>query len=176
MRITAGELRSRKLKSLSGHAMRPTPELLRQVLFNVLGPRIEGAVFVDAYAGTGAVGIEAISRGAARAVLIEKHRAAVALIHENLKALGVADRAQVVPAAATSVLARYAIGIVFLDPPYELEREYAGCLRILGAHPPALVVAQHDKRLRLDEAYGALRLARTIVHGDNALTLFDAIE
>jgi 16S rRNA (guanine(966)-N(2))-methyltransferase RsmD len=173
MRVTAGEFRSRRLKSLPGNAMRPTPELLRQVLFNVLGGRIEGAVFVDAYAGTGAVGIEALSRGAAHAILIEKHRAAISLIRENLHSLSIEDRATVVPSAAASVIARYGRGIVFLDPPYELTREYAACLRILGEHRPDIVIAQHDKRLKLEPTYGSLTLIRTITHGDNALSLLE---
>ena len=176
MRVIAGEFRSRRLKSLPGNAMRPTPDLLRQALFNVLGASVEGTVFVDAYAGTGAVGIEALSRGASHAVFLEKHRSAVALIHENLGSLGLESRATVVHAAALSAISRYGTGIVFLDPPYELEKEYAASLRILGAHAPDLVIAQHDKRLHLEEAYGSLKRKRTIVHGDNALTLFDAIE
>ena len=74
MRVIAGEFRSRRLKSIPGLATRPTPDRLRQRLFDILGSRVEGAVFLDAYAGTGAVGIEALSRGAARAVFIEKAR------------------------------------------------------------------------------------------------------
>ena len=93
MRVIAGEFRSRKLKSLPGMDIRPTSDRLRETLFNILQPRIEGVVFVDAYAGTGAVGIEALSRGAARAVFIEKDRRAVEIIRENLAALGLEGRA-----------------------------------------------------------------------------------
>src|SRR5579862_1486568 len=95
MRVIAGEFRSRRLNTIPGLALRPTPDRLREALFNVLAPRIEGAIFLDAYAGTGAVGIEALSRGAARAIFIEKHFSAVRVIRENLEALGIADRATV---------------------------------------------------------------------------------
>ena len=80
MRVIAGEFRSRKLKSLPGMDTRPTPDRLRESLFSILQPRIEGSVFIDAYAGTGAVGIEALSRGAARVVFLERNAAAVRVI------------------------------------------------------------------------------------------------
>src|SRR4051812_34228767 len=88
MRVIGGEFRSRKLISIPGLTTRPTPDRLRESLFNILQPRIEGAVFLDAYAGTGAVGIEALSRGAAHAIFIERSREAMDAIRENLSALG----------------------------------------------------------------------------------------
>lgn len=90
MRIIAGQFRSRPIRSLRGLAMRPTADRLREALFNILGSSVEGSVFVDGYAGTGAVGIEALSRGASEVIFIEKHRPAVDLIRENLKSLGIA--------------------------------------------------------------------------------------
>jgi len=90
MRIIAGQFRSRTIRSLRGLAMRPTTDRLRETLFNILGATVEGAVFVDGYAGTGAVGIEALSRGAAQAIFIENHRPAAALIRTNLDSLGIA--------------------------------------------------------------------------------------
>src|SRR5579884_2867445 len=95
MRVIAGEFRSRKLKTLPGLDTRPTPDRLREALFNILAPTIAGLTFLDAYAGTGAVGIEAISRGAARSIFVEKNRAAVEIIRENLHSLGIEDRAEV---------------------------------------------------------------------------------
>ena len=93
MRVIAGRFRSRKLKSVPGLDTRPTPDRLRESLFNVLAPSIEGAIFVDAYAGTGSVGIEALSRGAERAVFIERSRGAIAVLRENLASLGVTGSA-----------------------------------------------------------------------------------
>src|SRR5437867_2741977 len=96
MRVIAGEFRSRRLKTLPGLTLRPTPDRLREALFNVLAPRIEGVTFLDAYAGSGSVGIEAISRGARHAIFVEKHFAAVKTIRENLASLGIEDRATIV--------------------------------------------------------------------------------
>src|SRR5690349_17778147 len=102
MRVIAGEFRSRRLKTLPGLEVRPTPDRLREALFNVLATRIEGETFADAYAGNGAVGIEAISRGARSAVFIEKHAASVNMIRENLASLQIAGRAQVIHRAAAT--------------------------------------------------------------------------
>src|SRR6476659_3962949 len=95
MRVIGGEFRSRKLQSMPGLEVRPTPDKVRESLFNILSPEIEGAVFVDAYAGTGAVGIEALSRGARHAIFIEKDRVALAAIRENLASLNAMSRATV---------------------------------------------------------------------------------
>jgi 16S rRNA (guanine966-N2)-methyltransferase len=174
MRIIGGELRSRRLKSLPGLALRPTPERLRETLFDILAPRIPGCCFLDAYAGSGAVGIEALSRGAARAIFIEKRRAAVDVIRENLAALGLEQRAEVVAGAALACLGRFSPDIAFLDPPYDLERECGSALRLLGQTPPPLVVVQHAARFALKEEYGALRRFRLLKQGDNALSFFES--
>src|SRR5919202_1190249 len=96
MRVIAGTLRSRQLKSVPGLAVRPTPDRLREALFNVLAPRIEGAIFMDAYAGSGAVGIEAVSRGARHVILIERNPQALAVIRENLRTLAIQSAVTVV--------------------------------------------------------------------------------
>ena len=174
MRVIAGEFRSRRLKSLPGMELRPTPDKLRQALFNVLAPRMEGAVFLDAYAGTGAVGIEALSRGAARAVFLEKSRAAVRVIHENLASLGLEGRATVAQGPAVKLLAQYRADIVFLDPPYPLEGEYAAAMRVLGGMAPGLVLVQHSKHFRVGEEYGALRRTRTLAHSENVVSFYSS--
>ena len=106
MRVIGGEFRSRRLKSIPGMATRPTPDRLRETLFNILAPRIEGSQFIDAYAGTGAVGIEALSRGAAHAWFLERNRAGLEAIRANLEALGLAARDTVLPGAAAATIAR----------------------------------------------------------------------
>lgn len=173
MRVIGGEFRSRILKSLSGASTRPTPDRLRETLFNILAPRIEGTVFVDAYAGTGAVGIEALSRGAARAVFIERSRAALAVLRQNLLSLDVLKRANIVTAKAASVVAQYPGDIVFADPPYENEREYSACLEALGAAPPALVVVQHAARFDPGAEWGRLKRSRLRKQGSNALSFYE---
>src|SRR5215470_16448981 len=114
MRVIAGEFRSRRLKSIPGDATRPTPDRLRETLFDILAPEIQGATFLDAYAGTGAVGIEALSRGAAHCYFLERHRAALAVIRENLRSLRLEQCATVVRGAVLITLARYRADIVFL--------------------------------------------------------------
>ena len=92
MRVIAGEFRSRRIKSVPGLEVRPTPDRLREALFNVLAPRIAGAVFLDCYAGSGSVGIEALSRGAKRAIFIEKNGRALDVLRDNLKSLGIEEK------------------------------------------------------------------------------------
>jgi 16S rRNA (guanine966-N2)-methyltransferase len=172
MRVIAGELRSRRLKSLPGAATRPTPDRMRETLFDILQTQIAGATFVDAYAGTGAVGIEALSRGASHAWFLEKNRAALEVIRENLDALDLTRRATVVAGPVTLTIARYPAHFVFLDPPYDNASEYAATLEQLGENPPPLVIAQHSVRFTLPEEQGALRRTRVVKQGDNALSFF----
>jgi len=129
---------------------------------------------VDAYAGCGAVGIEALSRGAARAIFLEKHPGAVRVIRENLASLGIEDRATVAHGPVVPALARFAGDIYFLDPPYTAPAEYKAALTLLG-QSPALVLAQHDKRFELAETYGHLRRTRVLTHGDNAISFYSAL-
>ncbi|HEX3748840.1 MAG TPA: 16S rRNA (guanine(966)-N(2))-methyltransferase RsmD [Bryobacteraceae bacterium] len=176
MRVIAGEFRSRLLKSIPGDITRPTPDRLRETLFDILGPRMEGAAFVDAYAGTGAVGIEALSRGARHATFLEKNRFAIDAIRENLAALQAERRATVVKGPVLQALAQYPADIVFLDPPYQQEREYPAALELLSQAPPALIVVQHSIRFAPADSYGSLRCTRILKQGDNALSFFAAAE
>ena len=173
MRVIAGEFRSRVLKTLPGMDVRPTPDRLREALFSVLAPRLKGAVFLDAYAGTGSVGIEALSRGASRAVFIEKNRAAMLVIRENLRSLGIEDRAEVAFGRTAQLVARHKADIVFLDPPYPLEGEYSATLNALGkTFEQGLVIAQHASRFALAESYGGLVRLRVLKQGDNSLSFY----
>ena len=133
MRVIGGEFRSRRLQSVPGTDVRPTSDKMRETLFNILSPAVEGAVFVDAYAGTGAVGIEALSRGARHAVFIEQNRDAANLIKSNLAALKAEARARVIHGSAALYLGKIDAGIVFIDPPYPKEREYPGGARCVGS-------------------------------------------
>jgi 16S rRNA (guanine966-N2)-methyltransferase len=174
VRIIAGEFRSRKLKSVPGMDVRPTPDRLREALFNVLTPRIKRVVFLDAYAGSGAVGIEALSRGASRAILIERKHAAIDVIRENLELLGIgSERATVVRGQASVLLANYPADIAFVDPPYGAEAEYLTSLTKLADTPCGLVIAQHDSRLMLTEECGRLRKMRVLKQGSNSLSFYE---
>ena len=172
MRVIAGEFRSRRLQTMPGTDVRPTSDKMRETLFNIIRDEVEDAVFVDAYAGTGAVGIEALSRGARHAIFIEKNRGAANLIRSNLVALKAEGRARVIHGPAGIYLSGLEADIVFIDPPYPLEREYRASLDALEAKPPALVIAQHSSRFALDDVYGPLRRTRMVKQGENALSFF----
>ena len=147
---------------------------MREALFNILQTRIEGASFVDAYAGTGAVGMEALSRGAVHAWFLERDRRALDAIRKNLASLGAERRATILAGKVLVTLERCPGGIVFLDPPYEMEDEYTGTLGLLGMKPPTLAIAQHAIHLKLKDAYGGLHRTRMVRHGDNALSFYAA--
>jgi len=185
MRVIAGTYRSRILKSLKGLALRPTSDRLRETLFNVLGQAVAGARFVDVFAGTGAVGIEALSRGAAEVVFIEKHPPAVTLIRKNLESLGIRSGTTVLGADALCGLEKLAaqhtaasrpFDFVFLDPPYAATEEYARVLGFLGAAPflapGSVIVAEHHKKLDLPVHTGSLTRFRILKQGDAALSFY----
>jgi 16S rRNA (guanine(966)-N(2))-methyltransferase RsmD len=173
MRVIAGEFRSRVLHSVPGTDVRPTPDRLRESLFSILMPVLEGCTFVDAYAGSGAVGIEALSRGAARAIFIERSNAALEVLRENLASLKLQARANVIRGKVAQVLEAYPAGIVFLDPPYHLPDEYEISLPVAKGK---IVIAQHASRHTLDEQYGDLLRYRIVKQGDNSLSFYRPID
>jgi 16S rRNA (guanine(966)-N(2))-methyltransferase RsmD len=176
MRVIAGEFRSRRLKSIPGPATRPTPDRLRETLFDILAQRIEGATFLDGYAGTGAVGIEALSRGARHAFFLERSRGAIEVIRENLESLDLESRATVVTGPVLLTLSRYPADIVFLDPPYELQREYTAVLDALVEIRPALAVIQHSTHRALPDSHANVRRIRIVKQGDNVLSFYEVGE
>jgi len=173
MRVIAGRFKSRKLKSAPGLVVRPTPDRLREALFNVLAPRIPGTVFLDAYAGSGAVGIEALSRGAKHVILIERNSRAVASIKENLNSLEIDSEITLVRGSAAALVANYPADIAFIDPPYEKAAEYAACLSALSGARCSLAIAQHASRVTLSDRYGTLGKVRVLRHGDNSLSFYE---
>ncbi len=172
MRVIAGRFRSRKLKTVHGLLVRPTPDRLREALFNVLTPRLPGAVFLDAYAGSGAVGIEALSRGAAHVILIERNALALTVLRENLHLLAVKSEATVVSGRAAALLPNYKADIAFIDPPYDQEKEYGLALLALARSGSKLAIAQHTSRLTLDDRYEVLEKFRVLRQGDNSLSFY----
>ena len=173
MRVIAGRFRSRKLKPVPGFHVRPTPDRLREALFNILAPRIGGTVFLDAYAGTGAVGIEALSRGAKHAVLIERRSDALAMIRDNIRSLGLEKETTVIRGAASVQLPSCKCDIAFLDPPYEDSKEYGSSLFALSETGCMLAIAQHSSKLALDDAYGLFHKTRVLKQGDNSLSFYE---
>jgi 16S rRNA (guanine(966)-N(2))-methyltransferase RsmD len=183
LRIVAGKYRSRILKSPRKLALRPTSDKLRETLFNILGAAVEGSVFVDVYAGTGAVGIEALSRGASEVFFIEKQRPAAELIRKNLESLGITVSASILAVDAVKgleMLVRRKFGkplqadFVFLDPPYEQEQEYDSVLEFLDSAqllaPTGYVIVEHRKGFSLPGRLEQLECVRLVEQGDTALS------
>ena len=180
MRVIAGRFRRRRLKGTPPPGIRPTSDKLRETLFNVLGPRVEGASFLDAYAGTGGVGIEAISRGARLVYFVDQSPKAGAVIRENLKSLGVSEGFRVMEMKVSTALdvcvrEHTVFDIAFLDPPYEREDLYTNDLEFFGSRPllkDGILVIEHSKRLKLPEAAGSLERFRVILQGDSGLSFY----
>jgi|SRR5215467_433332 len=182
MRIIAGTFRSRHLKPLKKLRIRPTSDMLRETLFNILGPGVRGARFLDLFAGTGAVGIEALSRGASDTVWVENHRGAAQLIRENLALLGIKQGARLLPVDATGAIATLQsersapFDFIFLDPPYASERDYHSVLCSLEKSSllsdASVLVAEHRKTLPLPATLGRLRQFRNLRQGDAALSFY----
>lgn len=173
MRIIAGIHRSRLLVTPAGRDTRPMPNRLRETLFSILGERVAGKVFVDLYAGSGAVGFEALSRGARQVVFVEIGQAAVEAVEKNVRMLEARASCSVLRAKTESVLARIEGDIYFLGPPYPMPDEYETTLGILGASAPELVIAQHAKTHDLAERYGNLEKFRTVKQGSNSLSFYE---
>jgi 16S rRNA (guanine966-N2)-methyltransferase len=183
MRVIAGQFRSRPLTAPKGLDTRPTSDRLRETLFNVLAPRIEGAVFLDLYAGSGAVGIEALSRGASETIFVETAEPALRAIRANLAALGIRGSYTLEPRSVAAALKRLAstertADIVFLDPPYADAVECESALSLLGRDchellaPNAIVIAEHLKKIALANAYASLHRYRTLKQGDSILSFY----
>jgi 16S rRNA (guanine966-N2)-methyltransferase len=206
MRIIAGTFRSRTLAAPPGMSTRPTSDRLRETLFNVLAPRIqhsfsEGVAFLDLYAGSGAVGLEAISRGAARVTFVERAPAALKILNANLERLGISSGVRVQAKSVSAFLKSASLpdpksaglkstdpkpaspnperyDVVFLDPPYDEAKEYAITLELLGGAaqgilaPGAVVVAEHRRKQSLEERYGNLKRTRVLEQGDAALSFY----
>jgi 16S rRNA (guanine(966)-N(2))-methyltransferase RsmD len=190
MRVIAGTYRSRPLAAPRGMETRPTSDRLRETLFNVLAPQIEGARFADLYAGTGAVGIEALSRGAAHVTFVENAASALTALRANLAALkirsGFRFEERSVPAVLRNLAVRNVAGrdphftLVYLDPPWEDAAAYAQSLNLLAKSaaallaPDAIVIAEHARRgsATLADTYGTLDRYRLLEQGDAALSFY----
>ena len=180
MRVIAGKYRSRRLKTPNSLGVRPTSDRLRETLFNILGPSITDSLFVDLYAGTGAIGIEAISRGAREVFFIDRDPGSISLVRQNLESLQICNGVEVITAEAEGGLdklaARHLIAdFIFLDPPYNDE----GCMEVLGyldaSHliaPQGIVIAEHSSKLELPERLDRLERTRLLEQGDAALSFY----
>jgi 16S rRNA (guanine(966)-N(2))-methyltransferase RsmD len=184
MRVIAGKFRSRPLRSLRGLDIRPTSDRLRETLFDVLiagNPvALEGSVWVDLFAGTGAVGIEALSRGAAMVHFAESSKRAAGIIQANLQSLGIKEGFEILPKDSIRVIAdleRRSVraDYIFLDPPYAMREAYEQTLSRLdhsASAKAAIIIAEHEKRFDPGERFGTLKRFRQLSQGDAVLSFY----
>jgi 16S rRNA (guanine966-N2)-methyltransferase len=185
MRVISGKYRSRPLRSLRGMDIRPTSDRLRETLFNVLTAgnpaALEGSVWLDLFAGTGAVGIEALSRGAKQVYFVESSPAATEVIRNNLQSLGIVNGFKVFHEEWSRAFWRMerehvAADVVFIDPPYQMRDAYREALRVLAESSVvwamSMVIAEHERKFDPGEEFGPLRRFRRIVQGSAALSFY----
>jgi 16S rRNA (guanine966-N2)-methyltransferase len=185
MRVIAGKYRRRTLRSLRGMDIRPTSDRMRETLFNVLTAgnpsALEGSVWLDLFAGTGAVGIEALSRGAKEVHFVEKSRPAAEMIQSNLQRLEIAKGFTVyqedLPGAFWRMeRQRVAADVIFMDPPYRMKEAYTDTLQAIANSSliwaMTVVIAEHEKKFDPGEAFDALRRVRRLEHGSTALSFY----
>ncbi|MGA2021204.1 MAG: 16S rRNA (guanine(966)-N(2))-methyltransferase RsmD [Candidatus Sulfotelmatobacter sp.] len=185
MRVIAGKYRGHPLRSLNGKDIRPTSDRLRETLFNVLTSgnptALEGTVWLDLFAGTGAVGIEALSRGAQQVFFVETSAPATKVIEQNLQNLKIADGYRILRDDLAGILWRLqrehvAADIVFLDPPYRMQDAYERTLMALAdsslVWAMSLVIAEHEKKFDPGAEFGSLRRVRKLVQGNSTLSFY----
>jgi 16S rRNA (guanine966-N2)-methyltransferase len=185
MRVISGKYRGRSLRSLRGMEIRPTSDRLRETLFNVLTAgnpgALENTVWLDLFAGTGAVGIEALSRGARQVYFVETSPAAAKLIEQNLKSLGIAEGYKILRDDLSGVVWRlhrehFVADVVFLDPPYAMANSYQETLTALAESSlvwaMTLVVAEHEKKFDPGDGFGPLRRLRTLTQANTSLSFY----
>jgi 16S rRNA (guanine966-N2)-methyltransferase len=181
MRIISGKFKSRRLKAAPPPGIRPTSDKLRETLFNILGGRVQGAVFLDGCAGVGAIGLEAVSRGAAYVYFVDQSRKACQFIRENVKSLEIDDGFKILEMDLIKALnaLNTAFDIAFVDPPYDREDLYTAVLERFGSSswlaPGGLLILEHSKRRSLPDSSGALRQIRSLVQGDAALAFYSSL-
>ncbi len=179
MRIVGGTLGGRVIRAPAGAATRPTSEKVRQAIFNIL-PDLEGGHVLDLFAGSGALGLEALSRGAAHVTFVDAAKPALAAVRANLDALGVADRATVIAGDAVAAAARQVPGepwrVVFVDPPYrsDLAVRATGAIPLAHLAPGAVIVIEHDRRNPPPDALGSLLRTDQRRYGDTLVSFYRA--
>ena len=183
MRVIGGKYRGRILRAPHGREVRPTSDRLRETLFNIIAPHIEGSRFLDICAGSGAIGIEALSRGAASATFIDSSRRACAVIESNLASLSITSNATIINKDAVAAFKRLSgdeakFDIIFFDPPYASEI-YSQVMRGIAAGqllaPDALVITEHRAKAPPAAEYGGLKIDREVKQGESALAFYAGV-
>ncbi|MBI4233352.1 MAG: 16S rRNA (guanine(966)-N(2))-methyltransferase RsmD [Chloroflexi bacterium] len=177
LRVAGGQVKGHPLRTAKGVALRPTSERVREAIFSSLGERVQGARVLDLFAGSGALGIEALSRGASWADFVEADPRLATALRANLAELGFSDRSHVYCARVSTMLASLPgpYSIVLLDPPYSLP-SLDTLLGDMGSapmlSPGGVLVLEHSRHRIVQETYGALRLGRSRRYGDSCISLY----
>jgi 16S rRNA (guanine966-N2)-methyltransferase len=180
VRVIGGKYRGRRLRAPEGRDVRPTSDRLRETLFNIIAPHIEGSRFLDLCAGSGAVGIEALSRGAASVTFVDRSRRACSIIEANLSALAVTSDATIIDRDAVGALKRLAaesakFDIAFFDPPYASEIYSQVMSQLAGGDlldPEAIVITEHRAKTPPEAEYGEMKIYRVVKQGESALAFY----
>lgn len=180
MRIISGQAKGRRLKSPKGRNTRPTSDRVKEAIFNILNPYIPGCLFLDLYAGTGNIGIEALSRGSKASVFVENNSAALKVIHDNLALTGFENDAQVIRGSVISALEKFQnedrkFDIIFLDPPYERDLSLPALQKINDNNLLAedgMILLEHHQREKYPERIGRLFLTRQNKYGDTMISFY----
>lgn len=181
MRVIAGERGGLPLKSLKGSATRPTSDKVKESIFNMIGPYFNGGLVVELFGGSGALSIEALSRGAEHAVIFEKNRAATKVIQENRQKCRYEDRMTIHPKDARQAVAilqgqQQKIAYLFVDPPYAEEKYYELIDQLNDADllaDDAVIVCEHDKKVLLPSQYGPFPVRKSSIYGNIAITIYE---
>ncbi len=183
MRVISGTYKGRRLKGPEGLELRPTGDRLKETLFNILGPRIAGAVVLDVFAGTGAVGIEALSRGAREVMFIESAPAAHRLIAHNLKLCGIETGCRIMKEDVFTALRSlgrrgFKAAFAFFDPPYDW-KPYRDLLEITFSRKllpdDGLAVIEHYRKASLPESGDGFCRSRIVRQGDHCLSFYSEV-
>jgi len=182
MRVIAGTQKGRRLHGPQGPGLRPTADRVKEALFSILGNRIVGARFLDLYAGTGSIGIEALSRGARRVTFVESNPAALRVLRTNVAQCKLDASAEIQTCPAGAFLRRLAktadqYDIIFADPPYQpehLAELWPTLAETVVVAPDALIVLEHSSKSAVPPAHGRLNLLRQYRYGDTTLSVFEA--
>ncbi|WP_420854662.1 16S rRNA (guanine(966)-N(2))-methyltransferase RsmD [Salipaludibacillus agaradhaerens] len=183
MRVISGKQKGTSLKSVPGHSTRPTTDKVKEAIFNMVGPYFNGGMMLDLYAGSGAMGIEALSRGMSKAVFVDRDRKAIETIYSNLKTVRCLEEAEVFKNEAKRALnaikkKERQFDLIFLDPPYA-KQTLADELAFIDTHNILLqggyIVAEHSSKVLLDNHYKTFRQTKEERYGDTSVTIFKSV-
>ena len=176
MRIIAGQFKGRRLAGPEGDGLRPTSDSLRETLFNILGVSVEGAAVMDGFAGTGALGLEALSRGAARVTFVENDRRAIKVLEENIRRCGAEKACAIVKRDLCRTPAPEMFDLVLLDPPYDV-KDLEAVVRVAAGlvAPAGRLVLEHSRRRMSPDVVPPLQRARLVTAGDSALSFYQMV-